>query len=124
MYSKPLIVLTDELTVSAGEIFASIMKDNKRGPLVGTRTAGWGGAVNAFQTGTYSEAGSSNTQTLVVRRSPVATSGYPTSAYIENAGVTPDILLELMTKQNLLTRGKPYVEGFTQAIVEHIKSTR
>lgn len=124
VYSKPLIVLADELSVSAADIFAAMMQDNARGPIVGTRTAGWGGAIDVSQTGTYSEASSSYTKTLVVRKSPVATEGYPTSSYIENAGVTPDIRLEAMTKENLLTRGKAYVDGFTQIIVDRIKAVR
>jgi hypothetical protein len=46
--------------------------------------------------------------------------GYPTSPYVENVGVHPEIPLEYMTKENLLTRGGPYVREFSRIIVEQI----
>ncbi len=37
-YTRPLIVLTDEFSASAGDMFPALMQDNIRGPIVGMRT--------------------------------------------------------------------------------------
>src|SRR5260370_42412394 len=39
-YPKPLLLLTDEFTPSAAEVFAAVIQDSQRGPLFGWRTAG------------------------------------------------------------------------------------
>ncbi len=91
VYTKPLIVLTDEFSISAGDIFPAMMQDNRRGPIVGTRTSGAGGSVSSWPAGMYSELVSSNTNSLVVRKAPIVTSEYPPAPYIENIGVRPDI---------------------------------
>jgi hypothetical protein len=119
-YTKPLIVLTDEFTTSAGDIFAALMQDAKRGPLVGFRTSGAGGSVNSFQTGFYSEGSASVTQTMIVRSTQVVTSDYPAAPYIENIGVRPDVEIDYQTKDNLLNGGKTFVTAFTNAIVAEI----
>ncbi|MCU0248293.1 MAG: S41 family peptidase, partial [Bryobacter sp.] len=124
VYTKPLIVLTDEFSISAGDIFPAMMQDNRRGPIVGTRTCGAGGSVSSWTVGMYSELVSRNTNSLVVRKDPIVTSDYPVAPYIENIGVRPDIPLEYMTRENLLQNGRPFVEGFTQIIVDHIRQSR
>jgi len=120
-YTKPLIVLVDEFTISAGDIFAAMLQDNQRGPLVGTRTNGAGGSVTGFVAGTYSEATTGNTNSLVARIAPVAITGYPTAHYIENIGAHADVRLDYMTKENLVTGGRPFVDAFTSMIVAHIR---
>ena len=62
-----------------------------------------------------------NTNRLVTRIAPVKVPGYPESHYIENIGAHADIPLDYMTRENLLTGGRPFVEAFTRAIVEHIR---
>jgi hypothetical protein len=120
-YTKALIVLVDEFTISAGDIFAAMLQDNQRGPLVGTRTNGAGGSVTGFPVGTYSESTAGNTNSLVTRIAPVEVSGYPTAHYIENVGAQADVRLDYMTKENLLTGGRPFVEAFTSMIVDHVR---
>jgi len=122
VYTKPMIVLIDEFSTSAGDIFPAMLQDSRRGPLVGTRTNGAGGSTSLFPTGFFSEALSSNTNTLVLRREPVATPEYPTTRYIENVGVRPDIPLEYMTSENLLQNGRLFVEAFTAILVNHVRS--
>lgn len=124
VYRKPLIVLTDEFSISAGDIFPAMMQDNRRGPIVGARTSGAGGSVSLWDVGMYSELVSSNTNSLVVRKEPIVTNEYPVAPYIENIGVRPDIPLEFMTRENLRQNGRPFVDGFTQIIVDHIRASR
>ena len=119
-YEKPLIVLIDEFSTSAGDIFPAMMQDNKRGPLVGTRTTGAGGSVSLFNTGFFMEASATNTNSLVTRIEPRAVPGYPTSSYIENVGAHPDIPLERMTVENLRSNGREFVAEFTRIIVDEI----
>ena len=115
-----LIVLIDEFSTSAGDIFPAMMQDNKRGPLVGTRTTGAGGSVSLFNTGFFMEASATNTNSLVTRIEPRAVPGYPTSSYIENVGAHPDIPLERMTVENLRSNGREFVAEFTRIIVDEI----
>ena len=119
-YEKPLIVLIDEFSTSAGDIFPAMLQDNRRGPLVGTRTNGAGGSISGWDTGFYMEASATNTNSLVTRREERAVQGYPVSYYIENVGAHPDIPLERMTVENLRSGGRQYVDGFTRIIVEEI----
>jgi hypothetical protein len=120
-YTKPLIILIDEFSFSAGDIFPAVMQDAGRGVLVGARTAGAGGArTNSIPVSQFSESGSTVTVTQVVRARDYSVAGYPTSPYVENVGVHPEIPLEYMTKENLLTRGGPYVREFSRIIVEQI----
>jgi hypothetical protein len=123
-YTKPLIVLVDEFSTSAGDIFPAMLQDNKRGPLVGARTNGGGGSVSTWPAGFYSESLATNTNTLVVRLEPIYTPDLPAAPYIENIGARPDVRLEFMTRENLLTRGRPFVEGFTRILVNHIRTTQ
>ena len=119
-YEKPIIFLADEFSVSFGDIFPAMMQDNKRGPIVGMRTAGWGGSISGWPAGFYAEATATNTNSLIVRRQDIVSPDMPTAPYIENIGVFPDIQLDYMTKENLLTRGGPFVAEFTRIMNEEI----
>lgn len=123
-YDKPLIVLTDEFTTSAGDIFAALMQDAGRGPLVGWRTAGAGGNVSEFNVGFYSEAMASVTQSMMMRPRTVKTPDFPDSRFIENIGVRPDIQVDYMTLDNLLRSGAPYVEAFSKVIGDLVTASR
>lgn len=119
-YDKPLIVLVDELSISFGDIFPGMMQDARRGPIVGMRTAGAGGSVSGWTVGTYSEGVGFVTNSLVVRAQPVKAPGLPAAPFIENVGVIPDIELNYMTRENLLTRGRPYMEAVTSIMLAEI----
>jgi len=45
----PIVVLVNEDTVSAGEIFAAAMQDHQRGPIVGTKTFGTGTILMTYR---------------------------------------------------------------------------
>ncbi len=123
-YSKPTIMLIDEFSTSTGDMVPAAFQDNRRGPLVGWRTTGAGGSVIGWTSGLYSEASASNTESLAVRSRPYSVPGYPTSHYIENVGVHPDIQLDYMTRENLLNRGSVFVADFTGVIVSHLLDSR
>ena len=117
-YTKPILLLTDEFTTSAAEIFAAIFQDSQRGPVFGWRTAGAGGSVGGAQiSGFYSESYATVTLSQLVRTQHVLTPDFPITDYIENVGVRPDITLDYMTEDNLTNRGKAFVDSFVAAIV-------
>ncbi|MFB3825219.1 MAG: S41 family peptidase [Bryobacteraceae bacterium] len=124
VYTKPVIFLIDDFSISAADIFPSMMQDNARGPLVGTRTNGAGGQNSGPWHLMYSEAYTTCTATLVTRKAPVVTPEYPTAHYIENVGARADIPLDYMTRENLMTGGRPFVDGFTRIIVDEIRKSR
>jgi len=121
-YTKPMVVLIDEFSASAAEIFAAIIQDNKRGLLIGRRTMGAGGLsfVQPMNATVYSESFSTMTVGLLVRPNTVSIAGFPETRFIENVGVHPDVFLELMTAGNLGSRGQTYVQDFTGAAVDWI----
>jgi hypothetical protein len=119
-YTKPLILLVDEFTTSWGDVFASVIQDSGRGPLVGVRTNGAGGSIDSNIVGYFSEGFASFSITNGVRPRTVSAAGYPVSAYLENIGVHPDMPLDFMTRENLVTRGEPFVAAFTAAVLDEI----
>jgi hypothetical protein len=123
-YTKPLMLLVDEFSASAADLMAATIQDNARGPVLGWRTMGAGGNVEPWDAGSYSEAVITVTESLMVRKNPIATSEYPTSAYIENIGVRPDIEVDYMTRDNLIRRGQGFVDAFVGAMFEHIQRNR
>jgi hypothetical protein len=118
-YAAPLMVLTDEFSASGGDAFPAIIQDNGRGPLFGMRTMGAGGSVVGFPATAYTESISRVTASLIHRGRLIHTSDFPPAPYIENIGVRPDIVVDYMTRTNLMTGGAPFVQAFTQAIVNH-----
>jgi Peptidase family S41 len=122
-YSKPMMLVTDEMSISAAEMFAAVFQDNQRGIVYGMRTMGAGGAVNLSVEGTtFSESLTNVTISLMNRKNPIVTSDYPTAPYVENIGVRPDIEADYMTKDNLLNRGKTFVDGMFAAMASYIKN--
>lgn len=121
VYTKPVLVIADELSASSADIFAAIIQDNHLAPLLGYRTMGAGGSPEENYVGVYSEGSTSVTRSLVVRLNPVTVPNYPTTSYIENVGVHPDILVDYMTTDNLVNKGAPFVKAFTDAAVALLK---
>jgi hypothetical protein len=49
------------------------------------------------------------------------TADYPTTSYVENVGVRPDIEADYMIEDNLLNQGAGFVKTFTAAAVQLLK---
>jgi hypothetical protein len=123
-YTKPLIVLVDEMSASGGDAFAATIQDNARGPLLGWRTMGAGGNVEAWEAGTYSLGITTVTESLMNRKTAIVTAEYPAAPYVENIGVRPEIVVDYMTADNLNQKGKPFVDAFVAAIVAQIQAKK
>ncbi len=120
-YTKPILVLTDNYTLSAAEIFTMFMQDSQRATIFGTRTDGGGGSVLSFDATDYSEGVSRVTLNVITRAQPVATPDFPAGPYsifYEAQGIYPDIVEDFQTKDNLLNFGATFVEDFSAAICE------
>jgi Peptidase family S41/PDZ domain len=120
VYSKPLMLLVDEFSSSAAEVFAAVLQDASRGPLFGFRTNGAGGSVVTTFGGPYTDSIVRVTITMLNRKSEIVADGFPATRYVENIGVRPDIEIDYMTRDNLLQRGQPFVQAFTAAMVDLI----
>ena len=117
-YTKPILLLTDNFTISSAEMFAAKLQDENRVSVYGVRTDGGGGNNfrYSYASGPYGESTVVVTQSLMVRNHNVSTPGLPSAPYIENIGIQPDFVADFKTKANLLTGGQPFVAGFSQAI--------
>lgn len=106
-YSKPILVLINELDFSCGDFFPAILQDNGRATLMGTKTAGAGGVVeissfpNRFGIEAYS------ITTSIAKRS----NGEP----IENLGVRPDITYTI-TADDLQNGYRDYIEAINNTV--------
>jgi hypothetical protein len=123
-YTKPILVLTDNFTLSAAEVFAMELQDAKRVTIFGTRTDGGGGNVAEYDFFTdYSEGTARVTESLITRTQPVATPGFPAgsySIYYDGMGIYPDIVEDYQTLDNLLHGGRTFVADFSTAIANLI----
>jgi hypothetical protein len=123
-YTKPIILLVDDFSTSAADMFPSVFQDNNRGKLVGMRTNGAGGSIVGPYYSPWSMSPTTLTQSLGVRSIARRVDGFPENPFIENVGVRPDIELDYMTIENLRQNGRPFVEAFTNIIVNEIRASR
>ncbi|MBI4904507.1 MAG: hypothetical protein HY820_12775 [Acidobacteria bacterium] len=123
-YTKPILVLIDETSASAADMFAATIQDNQRGPLFGMRTMGAGGNVISWAGGSYSQGSMTVTQSLMVRSTDVVTPDFAVTRYVENVGVRPDIEYDYMTIENLRRQGGAFVDAMLLAIYQHISASR
>ncbi len=122
-YSKPILLLADEFSASAADGFSAIFQDNQRGKIFGWRTNGAGGAVVNYPSGAYSEFGTARvTVSLQCRRDPIQAVDYPSTNYVENVGVQPDAWVNYMRVLTMRQKGKPFVDGFLQAMAAVIEN--
>jgi hypothetical protein len=119
-YTKPIVVLTNNFTLSAAEFFGATLQDAQRVTVYGTRSDGGGGNVVEYNATPYSEGLSRVTLSLGIRNHNVSSPGFPSAPYIENIGVVPDVQADFQTRANLFTGGQPFVAGFSNLIYKLI----
>ncbi len=116
-YTKPILLLTDNFTLSAAELFTMMLQDAKRVTVFGTRTDGGGGNVVDFLNATaYSEGNIRITESIITRAAPVQVPGFPLLNYYDGVGIQPDIVQDYMTADNLANGGATFVKAFSSAI--------
>lgn len=111
-YTKPIVVLINELDFSCGDFFPAILQDNNRATLVGTKTSGAGGIVDGVSyPNIFGLKGFGFTQSIAFRKN-----GEP----IENLGVSPDIELKF-TANDLANNYIDYIARVNQIVQKIIE---
>lgn len=82
-YTKPLLILANELSFSCADFFPTMMQENKRGPIFGTPTAGAGGWIDGASYPNHFGVDHLVYTASIAERAD--------KKPIENLGVTPDI---------------------------------
>ena len=108
-YSGPLVILIDGSTQSAGEMFASGLKEAGRATLVGVRSAGntLPSEIKKLPTGAIFQYGFANYETQSGTR-------------LEGQGVSPDITVELSRKA-LLRGGDPQLSAALSVLQDEVR---
>lgn len=106
-YTKPILMIVNELDFSGGDFFPAIMQDNARATIFGTRTAGAGGYFLkcSFPNQTGIKA-ISYTASMAARKNQEP---------LETLGVTPDISYEF-TIRDLQENFVDYVKAINHAV--------
>jgi|GEM_PF-411497 len=117
-FTKPILILTNNFTISSAEFFAAILQDENRVSVYGVRTDGGGGNVVPYEFNATPHSGGEAlvTQSILVRNHSISTPGLPSAPYIENIGIQPDFPADYQTRTNLVTGGQPFVNGFSSVM--------
>ncbi len=109
-WSVPLIVLIDENSASAAEIFAGAIRDHQRGKIIGTRSYGKGSVQGIFPLSSY-EAGV---------RLTTARFYSPNGHGYSRVGVEPDVTVHRVAK---VVEGAPQVtiDDYLEAALQHAR---
>lgn len=106
-YTKPILMLINELDMSGGDFMAAILQDNERATLFGCRTAGAGGVVERFKF--------PNQQGIALCSYTASIAERINLQKIEDLGVTPDIDYQL-TVHDVQHHYEGYVSAVNQAV--------
>lgn len=114
VWSKPILMLINEMDASGGDAFPLLMKENRRATLFGKRTSGMGGNVEKMPPLPNSGATIALTRSLFFISD--SENNIAPRAIIENNGVSPDIEHHI-TIDDFHADYTGYVEAFSQAAV-------
>lgn len=105
-YTKPILVLIDELSASCGDVFPKMMKLTGRAKLFGIKTMGAGGTVISKGPLNYSRIHVSLTNSLL----------YVKDKAVENIGALPDYYYEMKLNEDYLDKYKNYQKEYLKVI--------
>lgn len=117
VWSKPRIVLIDELACSCADVFPLLVKRNNLAPLFGRRTMGLGGSVESFGPLANSQASVRLTRSLLTTYQSDET--YEPEDFLENSGVQPDVE-HVITVNDFRSGFVEYMTHFSKALVSQI----
>lgn len=110
-YTKPVLILIDEMAGSGGDAFPAMMQGFGRAKLLGTRTMGAGGHVEQFNlSNTYSATSLRLTRSLFFR---------PDGTAVENNGANPDIPYTI-TMNDYVSEYADYQAFYTKSLLDMI----
>lgn len=109
-YTKPIVILIDEMAGSGGDAFPSMMKDYGRAKLFGQQTAGLGGSVISFASLFHSNMSINMTNTLFFK---------PNGEPVENNGAVPDEFYTL-TRDDVIYEYRPYQKAYTEYLLKQL----
>jgi hypothetical protein len=115
VWSKPVLLLIDELCGSGGDGFPMIMKGNEAATLFGHRTSGMGGNVDSI--GNLPSTGAKFQLTRSLFYLATKDDSLPDNAIIENNGVEPHIKRDYGI-DDFYNRYIEYIKDFSQAAVD------
>ncbi len=110
-YTKPVVMLIDEMSASGGDAFPSLMQGYGRAKLLGTRTMGAGGHVGENAPLNYSQIEVSMTRSMFFR---------PDGVPVENNGAVPDYKYEI-TVDDFVNGYKSYQKFYTEKLLALVK---
>jgi C-terminal processing protease CtpA/Prc len=111
-YTKPIVVLIDEVSGSGGDAFPSLMQGIGRAKLLGSTTMGLGGHVIELPPLYYSQVQPRMTRSLFYR---------PDGVPVENNGAVPDYAY-VPTRDDFMYGYKLYQNFYTQKLLELVTS--
>ncbi len=106
-YTKPVLMLIDELSGSGGDAFPAMMQGLGRAKLMGTRTMGAGGHVLELSALNFSANELRITKSLFY---------HPNGTPVENNGVTPDFAYPI-TRSDFLNEYQDYQKAAVEKLL-------
>jgi C-terminal processing protease CtpA/Prc len=117
-WTKPAIVLIDELSVSCADFVPAVLKANGTMPVFGQRTMGGGGNVEGVATLTHTRARLNLSRGLATVFDP--SGAYPEARFIEDNGVVPDVVFS-HTLADFRGGYVAYVRAFNAELAKSLK---
>lgn len=110
-FQKPLVILVNENSASASEVFSGAIQDLKKGTLLGTTTFGKGIVQGIFSL----KDGSALKMTMARYYTPLGRN-------IHEKGLEPDVKVDLSENPETLSDGKTKVDNQLKAAVDYLES--